>query len=529
MNLWQSDTAGPDQHPEQRELELEPGFLLQPTRAVALARQSQLTLRASAATTVLMQRSCSGLQELLQRGVPIYGETTGFGPHVCYARGDAESETHGRHLLEHLGAGAGPATPRAVVRGTILLRCLTMARGYSAVRPEIFAGYARLLEIDDLYPWVPQLGSVGASGDLVPLAHIARAITGQGSFLARNNSDAAPIAAGPILANLGVPALLPRAREALSMSNGVSYSAAWAIFALDHARRLLDRVEECAGLLYALLGASPAALDAELHRARGHIGQSESADRISGWLARVAVRPASPTASASQSAPERPLQEVYSLRCIPQIAGAVRTQLDQAEASLQSEINGVSDNPVIYYREEEAQVAHGGNFFGQQIAFASDAINQGITQLGLLVERQIALLANPAQNGGAPLLLAGSQGLDSGLAGGQLTASAIVAEMRLRCQSAATATVPTNGDNQDIVSMSPIAARSAYDQADRLAPLIAVLGISIRQLNYLREAGTAPGQTIVMPDWLADVAPLPHDRALHDDIARLSARLMPQD
>ncbi len=507
-----------------------------PAEIVELARKRTARVQITEDTRTDMLDSCAALEELLERGEAIYGETTGFGPHVRYARGEAASETHGRHLLEHLGAGAGETTPREIVRAAILLRTLTMSRGYSAVRPDILISYARLLELD-AYPAVPVLGSVGASGDLVPLAHIARAVTGQGRFCT-NESGTELREADDVLAAHELPAIEPRAREALAMTNGVSYSAAWAIFALYDARVLLERAEELAGMIYATLGSPRAALDPVLHFARGHADQADSAERIADFAKRYtrndttpADRPgASVGAAASDNPPTaatpRPLQEVYSLRCIPQIIGAARAQLAHSESLLSAEINGVSDNPAIYRDAQgRAQVAHGGNFFGQQIAFAADAINQASTQLGLLIERQIALLCNPAQNGGAPLLLAGTRGLDSGLAGAQLSATAIVAEMRLRCQSASTATIPTNGDNQDIVSMATLAARSAAKQNEYLASLLAILAIAIRQLNYLRASRQAPGDAIQLPGWLQAIAPLPHDRALQDDIAQLAERL----
>ncbi|MEQ9363845.1 MAG: aromatic amino acid ammonia-lyase [Leptospirales bacterium] len=527
MNTIQSsqDPPRPDEG-RPNELIIEPGCEVHLSRIVALARGTTASVRLTDASRAQMRRSCEALEALLEAGADIYGETTGLGPHVRYARGAAGSEIPGRHLLEHLAAGAGETTPREIVRATILLRSLTMARGYSAVRPEILEAYAKLLELE-AYPAVPVLGSVGASGDLVPLAHIARAATGQGRFCipaqAEGGKQVPEIRPAPdVLAEHALEAIHPSAREALSMSNGVSYSAAWAIFALNDARRLLERVEELTGLIYATLGSPRSALDPVLHQARGHADQLASAALIHKHILKYALQ-----TDVDQA---RPLQEAYSLRCVPQIAGAARAQLNQAERLLHAEINGVSDNPVIYRdAEDRPRVSHGGNFFGQQIAFASDAINQATTQLGLLVERQIALLCNPAQNGGAPLLLAGARGLDSGLAGAQLTATAVVAEMRLRCQSAATATISTNGDNQDIVSMSTLAARSACAQNEHLATVLAILAIAIRQLNYLRDSDQASGPAIDLPEWLADTAPLPRDRALQTDIARLATIVLGDD
>src|SRR6056297_1264843 len=167
------------------------------------------------------------------------------------------------------------------------------------------------------------------------------------------------------------------------------------------------------------------------------------------------------------------MQEVYSLRCAPQVLGAIRGQLAHARSLVETELNGVTDNPVI--DPEEPAALHGGNFQGQQIAFAADALNEALTQVGVLAERQIDVLLSPDQNGGAPPLLAWEPGPNSGLAGAQLTATALVAELRQDAQMSGTSSIPTNGDNQDIVSMGTLAARTAYEQADDLAPILAIL------------------------------------------------------
>ncbi len=460
-----------------------------------------------------MNRSVAALGELLAEDVPVYGESTGFGPHVRYDVDAGDPHTNqGAGLLAHLGAGVGESAPRDVVRAVIFLRTLTISRGYSAVRPDVAAAYASLLCLP-VYPVIPVHGSVGASGDLVPLSYPARALTGEGMF---RDALGTRHTAREVLKQIGLQPVDFRGREALALTNGVSWSAAWVCFALREAYTLMRSMEVLTAWIYDLLGSPRAALDERLHFARGHVDQVAAAG---------AVRLASAQAGAPSGA--RPLQEPYSIRCAPQILGACRAQLEYADALMKAEINGVSDNPLIFHDGEgRAVVLHGGNFFGQQIAFAADALNAAMTQIGLLAERQIALLLNPEKNDGAPLLLAWRRGHDSGLAGVQITATSLAAEMRSHCSMFSVSTIPTNGDNQDIVSMSCAAARAARGQADRLAYIEAALLITISRLNDLRREKRAPGDAVPGPESLPHVNGFQQDQPMDDELRRLAAHLL---
>jgi tyrosine ammonia-lyase len=220
----------------------------------------------------------------------------------------------------------------------------------------------------------------------------------------------------------------------------------------------------------------------------------------------------------------RPLQEIYSLRCAPQVLGACRENLDHARRLVEVEINGVSDNPLFF---EGPAVAHGGNFHGQQIAFAADALNAALVQVAVLAERQLDALVSPGvTNGHAPLLLAWEPGPHSGLAGAQLTATALVAEMRAHGGPAATLSIPTNGGNQDVVSMGTLAARLAYAQTERLAGVLGILALALTQYAHLQAHGKAPGAPTPPIEGLPEIAGLNEDRPLRDDIARLSTYLL---
>ena len=524
-------------------------------------------------------------------GDAIYGVTTGFGPFVRYGSAAGGQAAHGMGLIAHLGAGWGPLAPPEAVRASMLLRVHTLAQGWSGVRPGVVEGYISLLAAN-IVPAVPVVGSVGASGDLIPLAHIAGVLCGEGDVLcgAKTVSAAAAITritangsamrdleahdggtqntmpAAQSLRDAGLAPLQLDGRDALALTNGTAFLTAYAALAVARAERLMARAETLTGWLYRALGCRASALDPRLHQARGHTGQQQSAQ---------AIRAEAHSCGAWEDT-TRPLQEIYSLRCAPQILGACRENLAFARRLIETEMNGVSDNPLCgasgehqalsveheaLRTEREAwsgegrassldaalpgrvergeeygdageqaggmdsqaeAMLHGGNFHGQQVAFAADALNAALAQVGLLADRQIDALLDPRINGNSPLLLAWEPGATSGMAGAQITATALAAEMRTHAQSYATSTIPTNGGNQDIVSMGTLAARMVYEQTERLAPILAILGMALAQLDFLKQSGRAPGKTTLCPAWMPPFAPFDQDRALRHDIARIA-------
>jgi histidine ammonia-lyase/tyrosine ammonia-lyase len=465
-----------------------------------------------------MDSGVEHLRRLREVGTPIYGTTTGFGPHVRYGS-NGGGASHGASLLAHLGAGFGPEAPAPVVRAAMMIRAQSLSQGYSGLRPALLQRYLRTLALG-ITPCVPEIGSVGASGDLIPLSHMARAaLCGEGNVTVDDGT--ARIAAAAALQNAGLTIEPLEGRDALAFANGTSFLTAYAALATSRGERLLLRAEALTGWMYRLLGARASALDDRLHAARGHAGQRESARSISD----EANRCGSPGTWEDTA---RPLQEIYSLRCAPQVLGACRENLAHARRLIETEINGVSDNPLLVGDSDTACGAaalHGGNFQGQQVAFAADALNAALVQVGVLAERQIDALVTPGiTNNHAPLLLAWEPGVTSGLAGAQITATALVAEMRAHCQAYGTFSIPTNGGNQDVVSMGTLAARMAYGQTERLAAILAILSMALVQLNLLRARGLATGQTTVPPPWMPPFAGLEgSDRPLWEDTERIAA------
>ncbi len=500
-------------------LVLRPGAELSPDEVERFALLTTPKIEISPGATRAMRAAQKTLDRLLAAGAQVYGVTTGFGPFVRCTAGARGSETHGLGLVNHLCAGFGEPAADEVVRAAMIVRARALVEGRSAVSPTVLTTYLAMIGAG-VVPEVPELGSVGASGDLIPLAFIARALLGLG----RATRNGKPTTAAAALRAARLRPISPTSRDVLGLVNGTSFMTAYALLALRRAERLIAEAEGLTGWAYRLLGCRAQALDPRLHHARGHVGQALSAAATRAEATRFG-----PFEDAS-----RPLQEVYSLRCAPQILGACRDQLAYARDLITREINGVNDNPLVFPHSPDGPAAalHGGNFQGQQIAFASDAISAAITQVAVLVERQIDVILSPAHNGNAPLLLAWDPGPCSGFAGAQITATALVADMRHHAHPAATSSIPTNGGNQDVVSMGTNAARHAYHQGPRCAAVIAVMALSLHRLRDLRLRGRAPtppgarSSAGDLPPWLPTCRTFTVDVPLHDDIRELANRLL---
>jgi histidine ammonia-lyase/tyrosine ammonia-lyase len=446
-----------------------------------------------------VEASHTALQRVIAAKKPVYGITTGFGPLVQFQT--TNNDAQGLGLIQHLGAGFGAPLEAYIVRATMLLRLHTLAQGHSGISREALFHYAHYAT-ERVMPDVPSIGSLGASGDLIPLAHIARAMT--------QRADQTFTLTG---------------RDALALVNGTSCSTALAALALVRAERMIAQLEDITGWIMRLLQCRKNSLHPRLHAAKGHQGQIIAARNIAQEVDNFADK-----YSVAEDT-SRPLQEVYSIRCAPQILGAVRDVMRSARELIQQEMNGIDDNPLILNDNEEmsADALHGGNFMTQHTAFAADMLNNALTQIGNLAERHIYLLTNP-ETSGAPLLLAFQPGTTSGMAGVQLTATALVAEMRSRAQCYASSTLPTNAGNQDIVPMGFQAAREVFGQTERLAGILACEILCCTQLAFLIQEGLAKGADTPPPDAIAallqDFTPLREDRAMYNEISRLATRLL---
>ncbi|MEU1756871.1 aromatic amino acid ammonia-lyase [Micromonospora matsumotoense] len=442
-----------------------------------------------------MARGVRDLDRWVASGRDAYGVTRGFGPLVRYpAAGDGHEQ--GLNLIHHLCAGQGRPLGVAASRLLVWLRLQGMRLGHSAVAPETWEALADLVR-RGLVPVVPGEGSVSASGDLIPLAHAAQAFAGQGLAWWRGR----PTAAAEVIGRLECRPLRWPGRAALAFVNGCG--ASLAVTMLNHAE-LAGQARACAALtarIVGLLGCSREPYAKPVHRVRGHPGQLRAARWIEGELT------GSPRTAAS-----RPLQEPYSLRCAPQVVGAVLDQLALQEQPLLREATGCTDNPVTI----DGAVWHGGNFHAAPGGLASDLLSLCAHQLAYLAERQLALVLDPGHNGGQSPLLAADPGRNSGFAGVQIAASGMVAKIRQLAHPATLTALPTNLGNQDHVPMA-LNGAVAGTEIVRLGWLvIGSLAVAVAQLARLLDATPPPGS-----GWhrLQDrVAPLDRDRPLAEDV-----------
>ncbi|MDT0317357.1 HAL/PAL/TAL family ammonia-lyase [Streptomyces millisiae] len=446
------------------------------------------------------------LLRCLAEGRPVYGATTGFGALVGLP-GRADAADQCESLLDHLTAGQGDDLPFEVVRATLLARLWALAKGHSGAREQVLDALVAALDTG-FAPAVPELGSVGASGDLVPTAHLVRGLRGEGhAHLAGRRLPAAEA-----LRRAGLTPIDLAGRDALALVNGTSFTAAAAGLALAQLTRSLDAALRLTALLAELLGSTPDFADPSLLTAYHHPDASAAGDRLRALLA------------GTTPSGERPLQEPYSIRCAPQLLGAAMASARHAASVIEDDLNGISDNPLFF--PEEDKVCHGGNFFGQPVAFAADLLSLAAVQTANLAERQLDLLLDPHRNGGRNPLLAADPGSQHGLAGVQLTATAITAQMRRTATPASVQSLPTNLHNQDIVPFGTQAALGAYRQARALRLLHGSLALALRQAAHLGDRlPTAPACAAELDRLAEALPPVSPDRPLAADV-RLAADLL---
>lgn len=453
-------------------------------------------LTTTARDLATMRRSREEFADAVRRR-PAYGVTSGFGPLVEYAA-DPDQDRQGLGLVHHLCVGQGDPLPPEVVRTMVWLRLNGMRLGHSAVRPEVWETLADHWN-SRFTPVVPADGSLSASGDLVPLAHAALAATGTGRTWGRAGDEWLTVAATDHLRDHRLKPVHWDARSALAFVNGSSGALARTLH--NHTRlRTLARASALAtGRLVALLGASTQPYRDELVRPRGHAGIREAAASI-----RAAATP-------TRSDQDRPLQEPYSLRCAPQVIGAVLGQLTAQGAQLAEEARGCSDNPVLV----DGELLHGGNFHAATIGLASECYAGCVHQLSFLAERQLALLVDPRHNGvGLPMLTAGP-GPNSGLAGVQLAATAHLGAIRQAGYPASFTAVPTNLGNQDHVPLALNGANAVAGMLNRAWRVCGSLFLAATQLAHLSGRPAPEG---IWRRVARRVPPVLTDRPLADEV-----------
>ena len=408
-----------------------------------------------------MQRvanAAASVDRIVAGGETVYGVNTGFGL-LANTRipDDRLAELQTNLILSH-SAGLGDPLPRHVTRLMIVLKLLGLGRGYSGVRPLVIEALQSLLDRDAL-PVIPAQGSVGASGDLAPLAHLIAALMGHGSI----DVSGAAMPAGTALQKLGMEPLQLGPKEGLALINGTQASTAIALDALFSGERVFAAAVASGALSVDALKGSVKPFDARISAVRGQPGQIRVASALRDLLDGSAI-------VASHARCGR-VQDPYSFRCQPQVMGAALDLLQNAARTLTVEAGAVTDNPIVFPDEDTA--ISGGNFHAQPVAFAADTIAMALCEVGSLSERRIGVLIDPKMSGLPPFLTEDS-GVNSGLMIPQVTAAALVSENKTLAYPASVDTIPTSAGQEDHVSMAPIAGRKAAQIARNAAGVIAI-------------------------------------------------------
>lgn len=505
------------------ELHLGDGPLTLDALDAALGRPLRVTL--SPAGLARAARARRWIETLLRGDAAVYGVNTGFG-HLKNRRISPDQlEQLQENLLISHAVGVGPQAPREIVRWMLLFKTNMLLAGHSGVRPEVIERLAEWLNADVL-PCVPTRGSLGASGDLAPLAHLCLPLIGRGHvWLARPAAQGVPEAYQPApaaqaLARLGQSPLRLAAKEGLALVNGTQFMCAYAANVAVRSRRLLDLADLVLSVSLEGLRGSLRPFDERLHALRPHPGAQRTAANVRRHLRGSAVL-------ASHEFCDK-VQDPYSLRCAPQVHGAVRDALWQFCEVVEREINSVTDNPILFGDDAHAaEAVSGGNFHGASLALASDCLGIALTDLASIAERRTYLLLGGED--GLPKLLLRDTGLNSGFMIVQYTAAALVNECKVLAGPASVDSIPTSLGQEDHVSMGATAALKLYEILDRVETVLAIELLCASQALDFRDP-LRPGDG---PQRAREIVRrhIPHataDRLFGEDIAT-ALRLLRED
>ncbi|MEJ5309547.1 MAG: histidine ammonia-lyase [Anaerolineae bacterium] len=408
-----------------------------------------------------MARSWAGVQTLLANGEIAYGITTGFGAFKGRIIPPHEVAALQRNLVLSHAAGVGPALDAATVRAVIAVRVNTLAMGYSGIRPQVAEALLALLNAG-IVPVIPAYGSLGASGDLAPLAHLACVLIGEGeAFYAGERLPGAEA-----LRRAGLTPVELGAKEGLALLNGTAVTTTIGTLVTLRAENLVRAADIAGALSLEALRGTATAFDPRIHLVRPHPRQVDAAAYVRRLLeGSTFVRPHDP----------RDIQDAYSLRCIPQVHGAVRDTVAYARWALEIELNAVTDNPLIFFEPDGRPVVlSGGNFHAEPVGLALDYLKLGLTDLGNISERRTARLVDEALNHGLPPFLTRHGGLESGFMLAQYTAAALASENKVLAHPSTADTIPTSANTEDHVSMATNAAHHARQVMENVERIIAI-------------------------------------------------------
>ncbi len=420
--------------------------------------EAPLQVRLGDAARANVRKSQAYVDKFLESGDTAYGVNTGVGQLANIGIGQSELKLLQKNLLRSHAVGVGEPLSDAVVRLSMVMKVVALARGYSGVRPQLIDALCDLVS-HGICPIVPSKGSVGASGDLAPLAHIAGTLIGEGDTSC--NGEIVPASDALDRAQLKPLQLAPK--EGLALLNGTQVSTALALAALFRAEHILSASVIAGAMSVDAIKGSDTPFDERVHRARGHRGQSEIGALLRKLMKGSDIR-------ASHLSCSR-VQDPYSIRCQPQVIGACLGVLQHAAEVLQIEANGVTDNPLVF--ADTDAILSGGNFHAEPVALVADYVALSVAEIGSLSERRIALLID-SNLSGLPAFLVEDGGLNSGFMMAQVTAAALASENKSLAHPASVDSIPTSANQEDHVSMATFAARRLHDMLDNVAYIVAI-------------------------------------------------------
>ncbi len=452
-----------------------------------------------------IKKSRAFVEKILAEKRIVYGVTTGVGELVNQCISPEDAETLQKNLIRSHSTNVGEAFPEDVVRAIILLRANALAKGFSGVRLVVIETLIELLN-KNIYPFIPEKGSVGASGDLSPLSHLALVLMGEGECLVEGKR----VPSLEVFVNSSIYPIILKAKDGLALINGTQVMASIACLVVEEAELLLKNAQIAGAMSLEALKGTSKAFDEKIHLVRPHAGQIKCAANMRKIVAGSEI-------IASHKNCEK-VQDAYTLRCIPQVYGPIMETIEYAKNVLSIEINSATDNPLVFADSEE--VISGGNFHGEPLAFIMDYLGIALSEIGNISERTTDRLVNPHLSGLPPFLTKGD-GLNSGFMISQYTAAALVSENKILAHPASVDSIPTSAGQEDHVSMGSIAARHAWEILKNLENVLAIEMLSAAQGVDFQELLPGEGTKAAHDLIRQSISHLAEDRIMYLEIEKM--------
>ena len=466
-------------------------------------KEAQVVLSEDAKRKVVEGRAV--VDKIVEENRVVYGVTTGFGQFADVVIPQNEVEQLQYNLLRSHAAGVGDYLSEEIARMLMVLRANVLAKGRSGISLEALELLVEMIN-REVFPLIPEKGSVGASGDLAPLSHLALVLIGEGRARVKGFEGNGE----EVLKIVGLKPVKLKAKEGLALINGTQVMTAIGAMALYKAESLLKHADIIGALSLEALRGTRTAFDERIHRERLYRGQRESAENLWNILQDSEIMDSHKDCKR--------VQDAYSLRCMPQVHGPARDTVEYVKKMLEIEMNSATDNPMVFAEEEE--LISGGNFHGESVAFLMDFLKIAVAELGNISERRIERLVNPALSE-LPAFLVKEGGLNSGFMLAHVTAAALVSENKVLCHPASVDSIPTSANKEDHVSMGTIAARKALEVVDNVQTVLAIeLLASCQGLEFLKPLKPAKALVPVYKKVREHVFPWDKDRYMARDIEK---------